>query len=122
MLSALTALGATGALVMAQSSFAASEYWCPECAAKNGPNESPLTLAESWNDSGHGVCAYLWKHNGGSNYNREAESCNASATYTYAFNGACPIDGHGEVKHYYDYNYYLVGYQSDYINPGEQCV
>ncbi len=125
LVSALAALG-TGALAIAPSSFAAHAYYClsPEsqCASRSGPNEDPVTLAESWNESGKGVCAYLWRYNGGSNYTLLAESCTASSTYTYAFIGACPVDGHGEVAHYYSYNYWLYGYQSDYINPGEQCV
>lgn len=110
----------------APGSLGASSYGCvsPEaqCAERSGANESAVTRAESWNDSGSGICARVWRYNGGSNYTLMSESCKASpTTYTYAFIGACSVDGHGAVSHYYSYNYWLFGYQSDYVNSGERC-
>jgi hypothetical protein len=69
---------------------------CEHCDRLNAPNET-IHRVGAKNASGLGVCAILWKYNGGSNYNVERETCNPSSHIALA-EVPSALTGHGEAE------------------------
>ncbi|MGN6373262.1 MAG: hypothetical protein ACTHM1_09775 [Solirubrobacteraceae bacterium] len=92
---------------------AASASWeggCEKCTKISGPNET-LDITSTENMSGKGVCAILWKYNGGTNYNVEQEVCGAEATLAVA-KIPSTITGHGEGEAWFrEFTYRLLLFQ-----------
>lgn len=95
---------------MSAPSALAWEGGCEHCDKINGPDES-LNHTSTENMTGKGVCAILWKYNGGSNYNVENETCGSEAVLAVT---SVPntITGHGEGEAWFtQFTYTLLLFQ-----------
>lgn len=96
----MIAAGLASALVTAAAiatpALATNEYFeCGSCTAVNGP-ENWVTNTQGINHSGKGVCAVVWKNNGGGNYKEEGFEC-AEGGGTATACSFAEFVGHGEV-------------------------
>ena|ERR1700722_18010774 len=104
------------AFVIAAPALATNEYFeCSSCSAENGI-ENYVTNTQAINHSGGGICAQVWKNNGGGSYTSEAFECaEGGGTAT-----ACSYKefvGHGEAKTESTPGY-LRGRQDNYKSCG----
>jgi hypothetical protein len=108
----LMSLGATTALTTAPAASANTFYSCESCARVNGPNEFPIDRNFVENASGKGVCALLWRFNGGTSYTLMNEKCTSTGTQANAENKSGQYTAHGEAERWFECcNYHLVGDQ-----------
>lgn len=105
---------ASAAIAMASPAFAENqEYSCEACTSKPGPNISRIDTTTDENRSGEGVCAVLWKYNGGTNYSLVERHCEPKAKQgqgVLVYKACIEIEGHGDVESTYkEYPYKLWG-------------
>lgn len=92
----LTAAFATAGAV-AVPALATNEFFeCGSCTATNGP-ENFVKNTQAINHSGKGVCAVVWKNNGGGNYKEEGLECATGGGTATACAGS-EFTGHGEAE------------------------
>lgn len=104
----------SAAIVVASPAFAENrEYSCEACTSKPGPNISRIDTTTGENKSGEGVCAVLWKYDGGTSYNLVERHCEPKAKAgqgVLVYKACIEIKGHGDVESTYkEYNYKLWG-------------
>lgn len=108
----LMSIGGTVALTTAPAASANSFYSCESCAKVNGANETPIDRNLVENASGKGVCAYLWRFNGGTSYTLMASECTSTGFQANAENRSGQYTAHGEAERWFECcNYHLVGDQ-----------
>lgn len=104
------------ACTAALPAFATNEYFeCGSCAAVNGP-ENYVTNTQGINHSGGGICAAVWRNNGGGNYTLMADACEPGGGTATACAGT-QVSGHGEVESESG-NGYLRGRQDNFTYCG----
>lgn len=120
----LSALLAVAALVLALACFAptgahalSDKYSCKSCASENGAegtdNITNTFNTQDINESGKGVCAAIWRNEGGGKWH-EYLSCTSAGTVD-ELKIAEYFTGHGEVRRYYkEYLYNLSGFEYNY--------
>ena len=107
---ALAALGAAGAVAV--PAFATNEYYeCGSCAEVNG-RENYVRNNFTINHSGGGICAGLWRNNGGGNYTLMARECRPGGETAHnCLSGE--VYGHGEAESEFG-NGFLRGRQDNF--------
>lgn len=112
----LIAACATAAGAAAVPAFATNEYYeCGLCAEVNG-KENWVKNNQTINHSGGGICAALWRNNGGGNYTLMADQCKpGEETATACTSGE--FKGHGEAESEFG-NGYLRGRQDNFTYCG----
>jgi hypothetical protein len=117
----LLGIGVTAALAAAGTvaipAFATNEYYeCGACEAVNGP-ENYVTNNQAINHSGHGICAIVWRNNGGGNYTLVAYECAGGGGTATACAGS-EVYGHGEAGTQEAGNWFLRGRQDNFSYCG----
>ena len=92
---ALAALAAAGTIAV--PAFATNEYYeCGSCAEVNG-HENYVRNNWTINHSGGGICAAIWRNNGGGNYTLMADECRPGGETAHDCLGG-EVYGHGEAE------------------------
>lgn len=97
---------------VAAPAFATNEYYeCGECAEVNGA-ENYVRNNFTINHSGKGVCAAIWRDNGGGNYTLMSRECKSGGETAHACLTS-EVYGHGEAESESG-NGYLRGRQDNF--------
>jgi hypothetical protein len=89
-----------------------ANYSCPECATKNGPDQSKVRYNEAVDYTYNNICDTLWKNNGGGNYNTVGHTCVGVYIAGVCTNSGT-VPGHGEVYNI-ESGAHMSGHQDDY--------
>ncbi|MGA2455736.1 MAG: hypothetical protein ABSG93_19715 [Solirubrobacteraceae bacterium] len=107
--------GAVAAPALATNEYFPSCYPCIS-SSDNAP-ENWITNVQAINHSGGGICATVWKNNGGGNYQEMAYECGSGGETATACSYSAEFVGHGYIKTETSAGY-LRGRQDNYKSCG----